>query len=91
MPRALEKLRKRHGEQAMAAVGVRAAGQLEGLGRTIETTVQVPSSVPGITAAVEGVLHQIEEWHFRRSIDFVVLFYARPVSGAWYRIRGAGR
>jgi F-type H+-transporting ATPase subunit gamma len=86
--RALEKLRRHHKEQAMAAVGVRAAGQLEGLGRTIETTVQVPGSVAGITAAVETALRQIEDWHFRQGIEFVVLFYARPVSGAWYRIRG---
>jgi len=44
--------------------------------------------VSGITAAVEVVLRQIEEWHFERGVEFVVLFYARPVSGAWYRIRG---
>jgi F-type H+-transporting ATPase subunit gamma len=86
--RALEKLGRRHGEQTMAAVGLRAASQLEGLGRTIETTVQVPGSVAGITAAVETALRQIDEWHFQRGIEFVVLFYARPVSGAWYRIRG---
>ena len=86
--RALEKLRRRHPEQAMAAVGVRAANELEGLGRKMESTVQVPGSVSGITAAVEVVLRQIEEWHFQRDMEFVVLFYARPVSGAWYRIRG---
>lgn len=86
--RALEKLRRRHADQSMAAVGLRAAGQLEGLGRTIETTVQVPGSVAGITPAVEAVLRHIEDWHFRQGIEFVVLFYARPVSGAWYCIRG---
>jgi F-type H+-transporting ATPase subunit gamma len=86
--RALGKLRRRHSEQSMAAVGVRAAGQLEDLGWKIETTVPVPGSVPGITIAVEETLRQIEAWHFRRGIEFVVLFYARPVSGAWYRIRG---
>jgi F-type H+-transporting ATPase subunit gamma len=86
--RALEKLRRHHKEQAVAAVGVRAASQIEALGRTVETTVQVPASVGGITSAVEVALAQIEEWHFKRGIEFVVLFYARPVSGAWYRIRG---
>jgi F-type H+-transporting ATPase subunit gamma len=86
--RALEKLRRHHKEQAMAAVGIRAASQMEGLGRTMEATVPVPGSVAGITPAVEAVLRQIEEWHFRQGIEFVVLFYARPVSGAWYRIRG---
>ena len=86
--RALERLRANHKEQALAAVGIRAAGQLEGLGRILDSTVQVPGSVSGITAAVEAVLRQIEDWHFRQGIEFVALFYARPVSGAWYRIRG---
>lgn len=86
--RALGKLWRHHEEQFIAAVGVRAAGQLEALGRKIQTTVQVPASVGGITSAVELVLGQIEEWHFDRGIEFVVLFNARPVSGAWYRIRG---
>ncbi len=86
--RALEKLRRHHKDQSIAAVGVRAASQMEALGRTIETTVEVPASVAGITSAVEVALGQIEEWHFERGIEFVVLFYARPVSGAWYRIRG---
>ena len=86
--RALAKLAVKRESQALLAVGVRAAGQLEGLGRTLEGSVQVPSSTAGITAAVEEVLRKIEEWHFERGIEFVVLFYARPVSGAWYRVRG---
>ena len=86
--RALEKLAVRRESQALLAVGVRAAGQLEAMGRTLEGSVPVPSSTAGITAAVEDVLHKIEEWHFHRGIEFVVLFYARPVSGAWYRVRG---
>jgi F-type H+-transporting ATPase subunit gamma len=86
--RALLKLAVKRESQALLAVGVRAAGQLEGLGRKLEGSVQVPSSTSGITAAVEEVLRKIEEWHFERDIEFVVLFYARPVSGAWYRVRG---
>ena len=86
--RALKKLAYRHSEQAMAAVGIRAAAKLEGLGRVVETSVAVPVSVAGITQAVEDVLRKIDEWHTQRGIDLVVLFYARPVSGAWYRIHG---
>jgi F-type H+-transporting ATPase subunit gamma len=86
--RALGKLRHNHKEQVLVAAGVRAASQMEGLGLKVESTVQVPGSVAGITPAVETVLHQIEEWHFKLGVEFVVLFYARPVSGAWYRIRG---
>jgi F-type H+-transporting ATPase subunit gamma len=86
--RALEKLAARREDQVLLAVGIRAASELEARGRTLEGSVQVPSSVAGINAAVEEVLLKIEEWHFDRGIEFVVLFYARPVSGAWYRVRG---
>lgn len=86
--RALAKLLRRRENQVTLAVGVRAAAQLESLGQHPEGAVQVPSSAQGITAAVEEALHKIEEWHFERDIQMVVLFYARPVSGAWYRVRG---
>jgi F-type H+-transporting ATPase subunit gamma len=86
--RALKKMAIRRESQFTAAVGVRAAAQLEGLGRTVEATVKVPSSTAAINAAVEEVLQKIEEWHSKRGIELVVLFYARPVSGAWYHVRG---
>jgi F-type H+-transporting ATPase subunit gamma len=86
--RALKKLAFRRGDQVTVAVGVRAAGQLEAEGRAVEDTVVVPASIGGIGAAVEQVLRKVEEWHTDRSIETVALFYARPVSGAWYRIRG---
>jgi F-type H+-transporting ATPase subunit gamma len=86
--RALGKLAYRHADQATSAVGVRAASKLEGLGRVVETSVPVPASIAGITPAVEEVLRKIDEWHFERGVELVVLFYARPVSGAWYRIHG---
>lgn len=86
--RALEKLAVRRESQVITAVGVRAASQLEALGRKLQGAVDVPGSTAGITPAVEEVLHRIEEWHFERGVEFVVLFNARPVSGAWYRVRG---
>ncbi|MBZ5602296.1 MAG: F0F1 ATP synthase subunit gamma [Acidobacteriia bacterium] len=86
--RALNKLTRRRPDQVTVAVGVRAASQLEAEGRAVEQTVVVPASITGIGAAVEEVLRKIEEWHSTRSIETVILFYARPVSGAWYRTRG---
>lgn len=86
--RALKKLGFVHKKQRTVAVGLRAAGQLEGIGRLVESCVQVPSSTSGIGSAVEEVLRKIEEWHFNEGVEFVALFYARPVSGAWYRVRG---
>lgn len=86
--RALNKLASRRIEQFILAAGARAAAQLEELGRHPEGCVQVPSSTLGINRAVEEVLLKIDEWHFSRGVEFVVLFNARPVSGAWYRVRG---
>jgi len=86
--RALKKLTRRRSEQSTIAVGVRAASQLEAEGRSVEQTIEVPASITGIGAAVEQALHKIEEWHSRLGIETIVLFYARPVSGAWYRTRG---
>lgn len=86
--RALGKLSARRIDQSILAVGARAASQLEARGRRLEGSISVPSSTAGINRAVEELLAKIEEWHFGRGMEFVVLFYARPVSGAWYRTRG---
>jgi F-type H+-transporting ATPase subunit gamma len=86
--RALQKLVVRRENQAILAVGVRAATQLESLGRRVEDSVRVPSSASAISAAVEEVLQTVEDWHSKRGIDLVVLFNARPISGAWYRVVG---
>ena len=86
--RAMTRLSRRRKDQVIIAAGIRAASQLESSGRAVEASVPVPSSVTGITAAVEEVLRKIQEWHLERGIEMVVLFNARPVSGAWYRVRG---
>ena len=86
--RALRKLRIRRDSQAIIAVGERAAAELEGVGQQVEASIRVPTSVSGITPAVEEALHRIEQWHSQRGIELVALFYARPVSGAWYRVVG---
>ena len=86
--RALKKLARRRDQQSAIAVGVRAASQLEAEGRVVEQTIDVPASIPGIGAAVEQALRKIEDWHLRQGIETIVLFNARPVSGAWYRTRG---
>jgi F-type H+-transporting ATPase subunit gamma len=90
--RALGKLARRHPEQFMVAAGLRAASQLdaqlEPSGRKVEKCVEAPNSVSGILTAVEEALRVIEDWRFGRGVNLVVLFYAHPVSGAWYRVRG---
>jgi F-type H+-transporting ATPase subunit gamma len=86
--RALGKLAARRETQVIVAVGNRAAAQLDTLGRPPEAVIRVPWSTLGIHAAVEEVLDTIDDWHIHREIEFVVLFYARPMGEAWYRVRG---
>ncbi|HWE49978.1 MAG TPA: F0F1 ATP synthase subunit gamma [Bryobacteraceae bacterium] len=85
---AMRRMAVKRVDQATIAVGVRAAAQMDNLAASPESTVQVPGAIAGITGAVEEILHHVEEWHFKRGIEMVVLFYARPVSGGWYRVRG---
>ncbi|MCE5306286.1 MAG: F0F1 ATP synthase subunit gamma [Acidobacteriales bacterium] len=85
--RALARLARRHQDQALIAVGVRAAGQLENAGQPPETTLGVPDSVSGITTTVHELLARIEEWRVR-GIEIVVLFNCRLVTGVFYRPRG---
>jgi len=72
----------RRDHQVTIAVGVRAASGLEAAGRPVEQVVGVPASIGGIGAAVEQVLRKVEDWHSTRGIETIVLFCARPVSGA---------
>lgn len=85
--RALSRLARRHPEQAVAAVGVRAAAQLENEGRAPEAVLPVPGSVSGIGPAVHDLLARVEEWR-GRGIGMVVLFHCRLVTGVFYRPRG---
>lgn len=86
--RALDKFSLHRDTEAVLAVGGRAAAQLESRGRNVDAVVKVPTSLSGVTAAVEAVLARIEEWRTQKEIELVVLFYARPTSGAGYRVVG---
>jgi F-type H+-transporting ATPase subunit gamma len=86
--RALAKLAFRREDQTILAVGQRAATQLKPRGQEVEETLEVPGSTAGITSTVHDVLPCIEDWHSRRGIAMVGLFYCRPHSGASYRPRG---
>jgi F-type H+-transporting ATPase subunit gamma len=74
--------------QTALAVGFRAGARLEDSGRTVEATLDVPGSPAGITGTVHEVLRIIEDWHSKRGIEMVVLFYCRLISGVAYRARG---
>jgi F-type H+-transporting ATPase subunit gamma len=84
--RALRRLVGRMESQSTLAVGVRAKDQLETFGYSVEGCVRVPSSVSAIANAVNEVMQTLEDWHLKRDMNLVVLFYAAPASGASYRV-----
>lgn len=86
--RALKRLAARHGEQTILAVGQRVASALEDHGRTVSTTLNVPSSITGVGATVHELLRRVEEWRLAGHTGMVVLFHCRLTSGVFYRPRG---
>ena len=84
---ALSRLEKRHPAPHVAAVGARAAGLLESIGRTPESVLPVPGSVSAIGPAVHDLLGCIDEWR-RSGVSMVILFHCRLVTGVFYRPRG---
>jgi len=72
-------------KRMILAVGLRVAGRLQDSGQYVEETLSVPSSISGITPAVQELVTIIEGWHFRRGISLVWLFYSEHLSGASYR------
>jgi len=71
--------------RTLLAVGLRVTGRFEDTGQPVEECLSVPGSTAGITPMVQEVAMTIEEWHSRRKIDQVVLFYNRHLSRTLYR------
>lgn len=65
----------------LMAVGERVPGLLEDSGHPVETVMSLPASVAGITAAVQDILLQIDDWHETAGIGQVMLFYSRQLPG----------
>lgn len=72
-------------EAKKMAVGQRAGSRLEEAGSSFEQIFPVPSSVDGINPAVQLLLLKINAWRERDSVDKVILYYNRPVSGSSYK------
>lgn len=70
--------------RTLLAVGLRVTGRLEDAGQPVEESLSIPGSTAGITPMVQEILVIIEEWHFNRKIDQIVLFFNKHLSGASY-------
>jgi F-type H+-transporting ATPase subunit gamma len=72
---------KRH----VLAVGARAEARLHEAGQSVHESFFVPGSVAGITATVKAILQQIETWQKQHTVEKILLFYQRQLSGAGHR------
>ena len=70
----------------LITVGLRVNGCLEDAGQQIVESLSMPSSVSGITPMVQDLILILEDWHFRRQIEHIYLYYNEYVSGANYRV-----
>jgi F-type H+-transporting ATPase subunit gamma len=70
---------------SLIAVGARIVGRLEDTMNAVQEVLPVPSSTTGITPAVQKLVVIIEEWHFKKNIDRVLLFFSKHLSGASFR------
>jgi F-type H+-transporting ATPase subunit gamma len=71
--------------RTLLAVGLRVGGRLEDAGQPVEESLSIPGSTAGITPMVQEIVMIMEEWHARRRIDQIVLFFNKYLSGASYR------
>lgn len=71
--------------RTLLAVGLRVTGRLEDAGQPVEESLSIPGSTAGITPMVQEIVMIIEDWHFNRKIDQIVLFFNKHLSSASYR------
>jgi F-type H+-transporting ATPase subunit gamma len=74
-------------DRRILVLGLRVTARLEDAGQPVEATGTVPGSVASITPAVQDILMQVDDWHSRRAIDRVFLYYNTPVGTTAYRPR----
>lgn len=66
-------------------VGQRVNDYVEDAGQRVAENLTNPSSTSGITPMVQELILILEDWHIRRRIEHVFLYYNEYLSGAAYR------
>lgn len=79
-----ERLLEESGQKTVLVLGEYVGGALESQGVVPDDQSAVPESVDGITARVQELLIEIEQWRLNRKIDRVLLFYNESTSGSGY-------
>ena len=78
---AMEELNVKPEDRSILGVGARLLGLLEEAGQVVDTSFSLPSSVTGITPAVQDMLMTLESWNREKGITHVYLFYGRQTGG----------
>jgi len=78
---AMEGLHVKEEDRVILSVGERLLGLLQEARQPVETSFSLPSSVTGITPAVQDLLMTLESWNSALGITQVYLFYARQTGG----------
>jgi F-type H+-transporting ATPase subunit gamma len=71
--------------RTVMTVGLRVADYILDGGQPIQEMLTTPGSTAGITPMVQEIMIILDEWHFKRHIDFFYLYYNQYISGANYR------
>lgn len=72
-------------DRTVMTVGLRVADYVLDAGQPIKEMLTTPGSTAGITPMVQEIMIILDEWHFKRHIDFFYLYYNQYISGANYR------
>ena len=81
----IKKNRETEEKISQIVVGLRAASYIEETGGSFRSMFSVPSSVDGITPAVQTLFLNINNWLEQEAGDKVLLYYNRPLAGAAYQ------
>jgi F-type H+-transporting ATPase subunit gamma len=87
---AMEEMKRSSGGAApprVLAVGRRAAARLEEANQPVESVLAAPGSIRGVGPGVRELLARIEDWNREGTVDRILLYHSRPLSGARYEPR----
>lgn len=71
--------------RTVITIGERVRDYIADAGITAAEGLNTPGSTAGITPAVQELIMILEDWHFRRQIQHIYLYYNRYISGATYK------
>jgi F-type H+-transporting ATPase subunit gamma len=75
-------------EIVLITVGERTRDYLELADLDVIENVSTPSSISGITPAVQELVMILYDWHFNQKVEQIYLFFSKYISGSNYKQEG---